>query len=146
MADSTREGALKALEAVLKETTAGDDVLRNGTVPQRIPTGGLILFDDGDPGEPDEMFSPPADAWEHELELALYVQERDPARRSAALDQLAQSVAGVLDADRTLGGKVDFVEFGPLVTLHEAVEGAPGVAAGTIRIVLSYQTPAGGLT
>jgi hypothetical protein len=39
----------------LLETVSGATVERNSVLPEKVPTGGLIILRDGDPGEPDML-------------------------------------------------------------------------------------------
>ena len=49
---SKPERILEAIKALLI-TVPGGKVERNTAVPEKVPTGGLIVLRDGDPGEPE---------------------------------------------------------------------------------------------
>lgn len=145
MAVSVRESALQALFAALGAVTGAPDVVRNAAVPQSIGSAGLIILRDGDPGKPDEMMSPAQDSWEHRTDVEVYVQTGDPADRATAIDAIGVGIAAALNADRTLGGKVQSVYWGPPVLVNTGVDGAPAIEHGVISVYLYYETPAGGL-
>ena len=142
---STRESALAALFTALQGVAGAPTVRRNSPLPEDVPVAGLIVMGDGDPGEPEEMMSPPRDAWRHRVEVGIYVQKGEDAARAAALDALAVAVAAKLATDRSLGGAVQHMDWGPLVPAHDAVEGAASFAAAVISVYLYYETDAGGL-
>lgn len=60
MMPSKSETVLQALEAALTGSLpAGAKLLRNAYLPERIPSAGLVILRDGDPGEPEPLMSPP---------------------------------------------------------------------------------------
>lgn len=144
MADSVREAAMKALLAAL-ETVTGPTVLRDEPQPEEIPADGLIVMREQDPGEPDEMMSPPRDAWIHPVNVEIYVRDAANVTRAEALDAIGQGIAAGLNADRTLGGKVTHLDFGPPVRNDDAVDGAAAIGAWVLSVYLHYETDAGGL-
>lgn len=59
MPDSTSEQVLKALFAALgARMPVGATLVRNETLPSRIPAGGWVCLRDGNPGDPDFLFRP----------------------------------------------------------------------------------------
>ena len=60
--------------------------------------------------------------------------------RDTAFDALASSVGSVLSADRTLGGLCDWVEAEAPRPVDLAIDGAAGLKAAVIPIVLHYST------
>lgn len=105
---TTRESVLQALFTRL-QTIAGAKVLRNEVFPEKIPSSGLIILRDGDPGEPDVLLSPLSYFWEHRAIIEVAVQAGGQAERDAALDVLFQDIAFAIGGDKTLGGLCDLV-------------------------------------
>lgn len=134
---STSERALTALHARLS-TLRGVDVRRNDPLKAAIQAGGMLNLLDGDPGEPEVTMSPLLYHYEHAAELDVVVNEVD---RDRAFDALKVKVAGVLAADRTLGGLVDWLEAGAPAPVDLPFEGAAAIKAATIPIRLFYSTP-----
>lgn len=111
---------------------------RNGTLPVRIPPGGAAILRDGDPGEPERLFSPPVWYYEHEAELDLVVEGGPEAARLETLDVLREAVAAALAADRSLGGLVDWCEPLAARSVDLAVDGGDGLRGLEVRILLAY--------
>ena len=135
MATSKTEQILEALRAGL-ETVPGAKVERNTVVPEKIPAGGLIVLCDGDPGEPDTALGGFGGAYySHAIEVEVYVEAGD-----AAFDALLSEIGTVLDADPTLGGLAFGMTYGRPDVDAEAVTGAPAIKAGTITVIVEYET------
>lgn len=141
MAESYMERVLKALfSAVETHAPAGVKVLRNSSIPERIPAEGCIIIRDGTPGEPEVLMSPPLYYYEHEAEVEIIV-DRPASAREAVFDALKRAVGSALDADRTLGGLCDYVVGEAPAPLTLPIDGADGFKAATIPVVLMYGSP-----
>jgi len=132
-----RETILQALLAAL-QTVPDATVLRGTILPERIPTGGLLILRDGDPGTPDVTLSPLQYHFEHRAEVEVIVQGKTPAARDAAFDVLLAELATVITADRTLGGLCDWVEAEAPQPVDLPVEGAEALKAAIIPVILTY--------
>jgi len=133
-----RETILQALLAALQTVPA--TVLRGEVLPERVPSGGLLILRDGEPGEPEVMLSPLAYHYEHRAELEVVVQGKTPADRDAAFDVLTSAIGTALAADRTLGGLCDWVEPEAPQPVDLPVEGAQALKAAVIAVTLHYTT------
>ena len=69
---TTRETILAALHARLQPLAAL--TLRDEVLPERIPTAGLIILRDGQPGEPEVTLSPLRYHYQHRAEIEAVVQ------------------------------------------------------------------------
>src|SRR6056297_970637 len=130
-----RETILAALHARL--TLLPATTLRGEVLPERVPTDGLLILRDGEPGEPEVTLSPLRYHYQHRAEIEAVIQGTD---RDAAFDTLTASVGAALAADRTLGGLCDWVEAEAPRPVDLAVEGAASLKAATIAVVLHYTT------
>ena len=102
MSASKAEQVLSALKALL-ETVPNASVQRNSVLPEKIPSGGLIILRDGDPGEPEQALGGFGSAYyQHAVEIEVYVEEGDAAVRDAAFDSLLQQIGDSLESDPTL--------------------------------------------
>jgi hypothetical protein len=81
---TTRETVLAALLARLQSLASL--VQRDEVLPERIPTSGLIILRDGQPGEPEVTLSPLRYHYQHRAELEVVVQA--PNGRATAFDTL----------------------------------------------------------
>jgi hypothetical protein len=139
MPDSMREQVLARLLSVLcSGLPAGVAILRNATLPERVPATGLLILRDGDPGEPAVTLSPLHYHYQHRAEVEAVV--KSATSRDAAFDVLAARVGAALAADRTLGGHCDWVEAEAPHPVDLAVDGAATLKAAVIGIVLHYST------
>ena len=136
---TTRESTLQALLAAL-QTMPNATVLRGEVLPERVPPDSLVILRDGEPGEPEVTLSPLQYHYEHRAEIEVIVQGRTSTDRDAAFDTLIQAIGTALAADRTLGGTCDWVEAQAPAPTDLAQEGAEGIKAAVVPVVLSYST------
>jgi len=111
-------------------------VLRGEILPERVPTAGLLILRDGNPGDPEVTLSPLRYHFQHRAELEVILQavaDRD-ARFAALLGQIASALA----ADRTVGGLCDWIEAAAPEPVDLAVEGAASLKAAVVPIMLHY--------
>jgi len=116
-------------------------VERNTAVPEKIPTGGLIVLRDGDPGEPETTLGGFGGVYySHGIEIELYIEQGDATVRDAAFDIFVQSIGTALEADSTLGGLAFGMSYGRPEINTESVSGAPAIKTGTITMIVEYET------
>lgn len=133
-----REQLIQAVLAALAGT--GAKVLRNAEVPTTVPAEGLVIFRDGEPGEPDVTLSPLSFSFNHAMQLEAYAQASAKAARVTTLDGLISAMGTALAADRNFGGLADWSMPGaPVVTDHGST-GAQSVAAAHIPLAVTYTT------
>jgi len=130
-----RETILAALHTVLQALPA--IALRGDVLPERVPTNGLLILRDGEPGEPEVTLSPLRYHYQHRAEIEAVVQGAD---RDATFDTLTASIGVVIAADRTLGGLCDWVEAEAPRPVDLPVEGAVALKAAVIPVMLHYST------
>ena len=130
-----RETILAALHTRFSALPA--TVLRGDVLPERVPADGLLILRDGEPGEPEVTLSPLRYHYQHRAEIEAVVQG---AGRDTGFDTLCASVGAALAADRTLGGLCDWVEAEAPQPVDLPVEGAAGLKAAVISVVLHYST------
>jgi hypothetical protein len=128
-----RETILAALHARLSALPA--TALRGDVLPERVPTAGLLILRDGEPGEPEVTLSPLRYHYQHRAEIEAVVQG---ATRDTGFDTLCASVGAAIAADRTLGGLCDWIEAEAPRPVDLAVEGAASLKAAVITVVLHY--------
>lgn len=130
-----RETILAALYARLLALPA--TALRGDVLPERVPTAGILILRDGEPGEPEVTLSPLRYHYQHRAEIEAVVQG---AARDAAFDTLCASIGAAIAADRTLGGLCDWVEAEAPRPVDLAIEGAASLKAAVIPIILHHST------
>jgi hypothetical protein len=133
---SVRETALAALAARLGAALAARSpppkVLRNETVPQRLPAGGLVVVRDGETVEETAILSPLAWAIEHRADVEAV------AATGALLDALLVNIAAAIAGDRILGGVVEWAQPGAPSFDDAETEGAAAARAASIPVTLFF--------
>ena len=133
---SARETALAALSARLGAALAARNpapkILRNETVPQRLPPGGLVVVRDGETVEETSILSPLAWAIEHRAEVEVV------AATGALLDALLADIAAAIAGDRTLGGAVEWAQPGAPSFDDAETEGSAAARAASVPVTLSF--------
>jgi hypothetical protein len=137
---SKREQVLDAVVALITAAVPGAKVERNLAKPERIPSGGLVIIRDGDPGEPEVTLSPLTYVFSHRIPIEVAVhQASDP--REQALDAILGRIGLEVAGNRTLWGLCDFLEAEAPATADVETAGAfPGRWAD-VTIVAVYGTP-----
>ena len=107
-------------------------------LPERVPTEGLLILRDGEPGDPEVTLSPLRYHYQHRAELEVVVQA--PNGRASAFDDLIAAIGTALESDRTLGGLCDWVEPEAPASVDLPIEGAAALKAAVIIVVLHYTT------
>ena len=137
---SKREQALSGLFLYLKNNITDVSILRNESLPTKVPAEGLIIVRDGEAGEPEITLSPTRYHYQHCAEVEVLVQHGNQLERDEALDRLLQTIGKTLTLNLTLGGVVDYLHIGTSEFLSEATEGAPPIKAAVVPIILEYST------
>ena len=139
---SGREAALAALCQVLTAAFPPPGKMRRETLDaaSTVPTmGAMVTMSDGSlDAEP--LLSPLSYDITHTVPITV-----DAILRSTVDDALVQ-IAAALDADRTLGGTVEWAEVGPAEVEVQAPEGPnqtpmPRYYGGLVSITLTYTAP-----
>ncbi|CAA7618321.1 acyl-CoA transferase [Magnetospirillum sp. SS-4] len=133
---SIREQILAALLARL-QTIPGATVKRETPLPETVPSGGLIILRDGDPGDPEVVLSPITYLWEHQTEIEVILQ-RGQDDDSAALDALLMAVGNALATDRSLGGLAEWLDWDAPKTSGLAIDGAAALRGATVPVTIHY--------
>lgn len=128
--------------AALFERMAGvaARVERNIALPAAVPSGGLVIMRDGDPGEPVVYLgrARPLEHWSHVVDVEIYVQAPDS---EGEIYQIYAAIGSSLHADRSLSGLAeDVIMSGPVIEVVENDTGA-AVMAALVQITLSYVLP-----
>ncbi len=136
---SQREAMLTALFETLRVNLTAS-VRRNEVLPEKVPSAGLIIVRDGEPGEPEILLSPVSYLWRHRVPIDFVVGGGTQAERDAALDLLLTATDAALEQDRTLGGLVDWLEIGAPSFEVVPIEGAAPVKGAVVPVILHYET------
>ena len=148
-----RETILAALHARLLALPA--TALRGEVLPERVPSAGLLILRDGEPGTPEVTRSPLRYHYQHRAEIEAVVQgEARSAQqmqgsggplqgtndRDTTFAALCASIGAAISADRTLGGLCDWVEAEAPRPVDLPIDGAASLKAAVIPVILHYTT------
>ena len=137
---SHREEAIGALFDVLGQLSLASMVKRNAALPERVTDQAMAILRDGEMGEPEVSLSPLTYHWQHQVAVELFVAEHDASTRDARMDGLLMELATLIEADRTLGGVIDYAEIGPPKFDELAPDGTSGIKACLLPVVLHYSS------
>ena len=137
---SQRENAIGALFSVLGQLSLGTMVKRNAALPERISDHAMSILRDGEMGEPEVSLSPLTYHWQHQVAIELFVADPDAAARDARMDGLLTDLATLIEADRSLGGVIEYAEIGPPKFDELAPDGTSGIKACLLPVVLHYSS------
>ena len=135
---SKRENVLIALNALITGNAAGATVLRNFSLPKKIPNAGLVILRDGDPGEPEVTLSPLTYIYNHLAVVEVIVE--DGATQDAKFDGICAAIGARIEGNRTLGGLCDWVEGVAPEPVELVTEGGEPMKAAVVSILLIYST------
>lgn len=134
---SKLETILLALQAALETGLPDATVVRGENLPTVVERDALVILRDGDPGEPEQTFSPLRYHFEHVAEVELFVPST--ATRDAVFDAVKMQIGAIITANRTLGG-ADWIEAMAPQPADLPVEGAETIKAASIPVVLHFWT------
>ena len=137
---SQRENAIGALFAVLGQLSLGATVKRNAALPERVSDQAMAILRDGEMGEPEVTLSPLTYHWQHQVAIELFVADPDAAVRDARMDGLLVELATLIEADRTVGGVIEYAEIGTPKFDELAPDGTGGIKACLLTVVLHYSS------
>lgn len=80
---SRREEVLEAIKGLVAGALPSAKVERNAAKPERIPSGGLAIIRDGDPGDPEVLLSPLTYVYTHRVPIEIAVLASAPVTRGA---------------------------------------------------------------
>ena len=137
---SQRENAIGAVFAVLGQLSLVTMVKRNAALPERIADHAMAILRDGEMGEPEVSLSPLTYHWQHQVAIELFVADPDANARDARMDGLLTELAVLIEADRSLGGVIEYAEIGPPKFDELAPDGSSGIKACLLPVVLHYSS------
>lgn len=130
---SAGEGALSAAFALI--STQGFHAIRNAEIPTTIPSAGLVILRDGDPGEPDITLNPISEYYSHVAEVEVFAGEE------STVFGIWDALTAALALDPSLGGAVSFSFLGDNIEIQTLdIEGAAPILVGTFPFILEYES------
>ena len=133
---SRREQILTALLQRLQSGLA--TVRRNEVLPEKVPTAGLVILRDGDPGGPDVTLNPRTEFYSHRVEIEAYVPRDPSGGGEAALDALLGAIGAAFRIDPSLGGLTENLTPSAPETGALAIEGAAPILTARLIVTVEY--------
>lgn len=121
---------LKALEHLV--------VLRNATLPVKIPNKGLVVLRDGNVGEPQILLSPVCYVFYHRAEIEVLIQQAEDADNDRRLDLILEHIGKIIMIDPTLSGLIDHMHAEAPEFIEQPVDGGLTIKGAIVPIVLEY--------
>jgi hypothetical protein len=134
------ENAYAATVAKVTAALAPMPVFRDPVDRVEMGPSFAAIFTGEEPERIDETLSVRHYSFRADVGVEFYLQDPDPADVLAFVDQKATAIAAAIEADRTLGGVVDFTDLSGVTTASEGIEGAAGLTYGGVTISLFYQS------
>ena len=139
--------ALKAmLVAALPSSVTVEGLDGADASPDRLLAGGRVLIEAGNPGEPEIDLSPPTYNYRHEIPvtvdaLAVAATADAPAMTAEdAVDAILDLMSAAIEADRFLGGAVDYLDAYAPQSEDDYVDGAAVSRVAPFTIIATYST------
>lgn len=136
---SHREQVVVALVAALKAALPDAEVERDAPWPTRSSPGGLIIVRDGDPGQPEQTFSPSAFTYQHPIPVEFFSPD-GAGDRHASLDAMLITAGAAIVADRSLGGLCNWLEATAPAPEDIVSSGSQPLRAAVVNVVAEYTT------
>ncbi len=134
---SKREQVLSTLFEQVQRVP-GATVRRNEVLPQVVPSSGLVILRDGDPGEPDVTLNPRTEFYSHRAEIEAFVTQPNNGSSETALDALLAEIGTALAADRGLGGLAENLTWSAPETSVLTIEGAVPILTARLTVTIEY--------
>lgn len=137
---SKREQVIAAVKGLVAAALPLTEVKRNLDKPERIPSAGLVIVRDGDPGEPEVLLSPLSYTYSHRVVVELAAYAADPLTREQALDAMLSTIGAAVMSNRTLGGLCLFLDTEAPSSDNLETTGAASARWAEAVIIATYTT------
>lgn len=148
-AEAARVALVQTIEAaaLAEGSVLPDKVYRNEHLERAFDEGNqgkFLNLVDGSISSIEEELGADGDGekeFEVEVRFELVVTDGIADRREAIFDECLKTIGAAIDADRTLGGKVEDVRFDPPVLSELSLSGVPSMKPGEVSAWLLVTAP-----
>jgi len=109
--------------------------------PDRIGTNGRVTIEAGDPGKPEIDLCPPTYNYEHQIPFTVEAPPSGDLTGAQVVDAILDLMAAALEADRFLGGLVDYLDASAPPSNDDYVEASLTTSSVSGVIIATYSTP-----
>lgn len=133
------EQVVLAVLAMAEAALPSAEVERDAPWPFKVAEGGQVIVRDGEPGEPEECFSPNAFTYRHAIPLEVFAPE-SVADRHAFMDAMLTALADRLELDRSLGGLCSWADLDAPSPDDVASAASQPIRAAVVTLTAEYTT------
>lgn len=140
---SKRLEVLAAVKALVQSALPHAKVIGldgEDAAPTRVPPTGMVVVRSGDPGEPEVDLCPPVYHYTHRIPIEVSAYETTAKSGEEVVDEMMGRIGAVVEVDRTLGGRCDWLEPTGPNTDDIYTEAATPARGGDFDLLASYST------
>lgn len=140
---SKRLDVLAAVKALMAQALPYATVLGldgQDAAPARVGQFGRVVVRSGDPGDPEIDLSPLTYNYQHQIPIEVAAYESGGRTSEEAVDDMLVAIGEAIEADRTLGGLVDWIDATAPTTEDIFTDGATPPKGADLLIVATYAT------
>lgn len=138
---SKTETVLQTLKTLLAAGCTAP-VIRNTALPEIVPSQGLIVIYDGDPGQSDKALGGfDSVYYEHDIDIVVFIEQGEADQRDNAFDTLVAQIKAVFRNHADLNGTVFGLTYDHPRTEVVPVVGGTALKSGTITLRVDYEDP-----
>lgn len=134
------EAVVRAVLALAQAALPQSEAEREAPWPTRVGADGKVIVRDGDPGDPEECFSPQAFTYRHTIPIEVFAPE-GAEDRFLALDEMMAALDAALALDRSLGGLCDWSEISAPAPDDVGSAASQPVRVAILTLTAEYTTP-----
>jgi hypothetical protein len=138
---SRRLDVLQAVCQLVAAALPSADVVgtdNDDAAPARIGAGGRAVIRSGDPGEPEVTLGVLSYSYSHRIPIELDAYATDTLSREQAIDEMAEAIGAAVEADRTLGGLVEFLDIEAMTTDDLTISGGKAARSADLAVIAEY--------
>jgi len=132
-----------AVKALLVSALPGVDVQGidgEDAAPDRIGSNGLVTLEAGDPGKPEIDLCPVTYNYQHQMTVIVEAAPSVDTTAAQLVDAMLELISAAIEADRFLGGRVDFLDASAPPWNDDYVDAAVTTSGATVTIVATYSS------
>jgi hypothetical protein len=140
---SKRLQVLEAVKALVQTALPGAAVkgmTGDEAKPDTVGPLGMVIVRSGDPGQPQIDLSPPTYNYDHDIPMEVAAYKSSTLTSQQVLDAMMMRIGEAVEADRTLGGLVDWLDVDAPTDGEIDARGATPVGWADFTITATYST------
>lgn len=138
---SKRLDVLKAIGTLAQAALPAADVVtidNDAVAPTKLAPGGRVVIRSGDPGDPEMTLGILTYSYSHRIPIELDAYPSGSQSREEVLDAMGVALGAAVEADRMLGGLVEFLDLEAMTTDDIYTSGAQAARSGNLALIADY--------